>query len=283
MQPERPMPPMGRRRVEVLRSGSEGGFRTLSILDTEGPEPAPGQFYMVLRAPDWQGVNGRPYLPRALSFASATSGNGAVEIEFLLDEVGPGTRGLSALATGDECWITGPFGRPFSIPTDVTPSAHGSVIVGGGIGIAPLAPLRRWLAGRGVPTRTLLGFREPAAAGAVDRLFGCEEVRVAYESGTDSSARVTDLLAKVLAGDSTEGTVVYSCGPPGMLEAVRTMCADAGVGVELALESPMACGYGACFGCAVPRVDGGYLRLCIDGPVVRGDEIVTAAAGEAGG
>jgi len=272
---------MGRRRVEVVRSGPEGGFRALSVLDTEGPEPAPGQFYMVLRAPDWQGANGRPYLPRALSFASASAGKGGVEIEFLLDEVGPGTRGLSALAAGDECWIGGPFGRPFSIPTDVTPSAHGSVIVGGGIGIAPLAPLRRWLAGRGVPTRTLLGFREPAAAGAVDRLFGCEEVRVAYESGAESNARVTDLLAKVLAGDSTEGMVVYSCGPPGMLEAVRTMCAEAGVGVELALESPMACGYGACFGCAVPKADGGYLRLCIDGPVVRGDEIATAAAGEA--
>ena len=66
-----------------------------------------------------------------------------------------------------------------------------------------------------------------------------------------------------------------------MLEAVRTMCADNGVPVELALESPMACGFGACFGCAVPRVDGGYMRLCVDGPVVRGDEIATAMAGEA--
>lgn len=281
MPPERPTPPMGRRRAEVVRSGPEGAFRVLAVLDGEGPEPLPGQFFMVLPAPDWQGTNGRPYLPRALSFASAVTDGGGLEIEFLLDEVGPGTRGLSALGTGDECWIAGPFGRPFSSPAEVTSSATGAVIVGGGIGIAPLAPLRRWLTGRAVPTRTLLGFREPAAAGGVDRLFGCEEVRIAYEAGVESSARVTDLLAKVLAGDSTEGTVVYSCGPPGMLEAVRTMCADAGVGAELALESPMACGYGACFGCAVPRADGGYLRLCIDGPVVRRDEIATAAAGEA--
>lgn len=283
MPPERPTPPVGRRRVKVTRAGEDGAFRLFVVQDGEGPEPAPGQFYMVLPVPDWAGSNGRPYLPRALSFASAVPLGGAIEIEFLLDRVGPGTEALSELSPGDECWLTGPLGNPFSAPSEVTPGANGAVIVGGGIGIAPLAPLRRSLAGRGVPTRTLLGFREPAAAGAVDRLFGCEEVRVAYEAGGGASARVTDLLAKILGGDSAEGAAVYACGPPGMLEAVRAMCAETGVGVELALESPMACGYGACFGCAVPRIDGGYLRLCIDGPVVRGDEVATAAAGEADG
>ena len=62
-----------------------------------------------------------------------------------------------------------------------------------------------------------------------------------------------------------------------MLEAVRVLCADRGVACELALEAPMACGFGACFGCAIPLSgDGGYMRLCVDGPVVRGDEIETA-------
>ena len=51
------------------------------------------------------------------------------------------------------------------------------------------------------------------------------------------------------------------------------MCAERGVAVELAMESPMGCGYGACFGCAVPCPDGSYMRLCVDGPVVRGEEI----------
>ena len=67
----------------------------------------------------------------------------------------------------------------------------------------------------------------------------------------------------------------------GRLEAVRRICIKREIPVELALESPMACGYGACFGCAVPKTGGGYLRLCVDGPVVRGDEITTAMAGEA--
>ena len=60
------------------------------------------------------------------------------------------------------------------------------------------------------------------------------------------------------------------------------MCAERGVPCELALESPMACGFGACFGCAVPLAEGGYMRLCVDGPVVRGDEIETALVAGAG-
>ena len=283
MPPDRPLPPLGRGRAGVAHSRVDGAFRLLTLVDREGPEPLPGQFYMVARSPDWQGSGGRPYLPRALSFAGVERVEQGVEVEFLLDEVGPGTGDLARLEAGDECWLTGPFGRPFSDPSELTDRVAGAVLVGGGIGIAPLAPLRRRLIGRGTPTRVLLGFREPNAAGGVDRLFGCEEVRVAYEAKAGPSARVTDLLALVLAGDDASRSAVYSCGPPGMLEAVRTMCADRGVTVELALESPMACGYGACFGCAVPRADGGYLRLCIDGPVVRGDEIASASAGEAHG
>ncbi len=82
----------------------------------------------------------------------------------------------------------------------------------------------------------------------------------------------------MLAGDDAASAVVYSCGPPAMLEAVRSLCAEHGVACELALESPMACGFGACFGCAVPKPDGGYLRLCVDGPVLRGDAVAEVAA-----
>jgi dihydroorotate dehydrogenase electron transfer subunit len=81
----------------------------------------------------------------------------------------------------------------------------------------------------------------------------------------------------LLEGDDAASAAVYACGPPAMLEAVRVMCADAGVACELAMEAPMACGFGACMGCAIPTVDGsGYMRLCLDGPVVRGDQIATA-------
>jgi NAD(P)H-flavin reductase len=67
-----------------------------------------------------------------------------------------------------------------------------------------------------------------------------------------------------------------------MLEAVRALCAERDVPVELAMETPMACGFGSCFGCAVPVVSGGYIRLCVDGPVVRGDEVETALVAGSG-
>ncbi len=157
--------------------------------------------------------------------------------------------------------------------------AAGAVLVGGGVGTAPLALLRRRFSERAVPHRVLLGFRDRAHSGGLDLFCGssgalCPEVRLATEDGhAGVQGRVTDLLLPILAGDDAASAVVYSCGPPAMLEAVRALCGEHGVPCELALESPMACGFGACFGCAVPKPGGGYLRLCIDGPVLRGDEV----------
>ena len=62
--------------------------------------------------------------------------------------------------------------------------------------------------------------------------------------------------------------MVYACGPGAMLEAVRALCEQTGTPAQLALEAGMACGFGACFGCVVPRRGGGYLRVCVDGPVL---------------
>ncbi len=277
----RPLAPFGRRRCEVRAAGDDGGYRLFTLIDEEGPRPAPGQFYMLTAASEWQGESGRPFLPRAISVARTLGEQGGLRLEFLIEAIGPGTDRLAALVPGDGCLVTGPFGNGFSMPRQLNPAAMGAVLVGGGIGIAPMAALRRELVSRGVPSRTLLGFRDRAHSGAVDALFGCEETRLAFEDGSSGHrGYVTDLLAKVLSGDDAKGAAVYSCGPPAMLEVVRTMCADHGVPVELALESPMACGFGACYGCAVPRAEGGYLRLCVDGPVLRGDEIATAMGGE---
>lgn len=284
MPPERPVPPFGRRVAEIRSAAADGGYRVFSLVDREGPAPLPGQFYMLTEAPEWASTSGRPYLPRAISFSRSTGEQGEVNLEFLIDEVGPGTERLATLRPGDGCWISGPFGRPFSLPGELADSPAGAVLVGGGIGIAPLAALRKTLVSRGFPTRTLLGFRDAAHSGAIDSLFGCEEVRLAFEDGSSGHrGYVTDLLRLLLERDDPGGAVVYSCGPPAMLEAVREICLGASVPAELALESPMACGFGACFGCAVPRADGnGYLRLCVDGPVLRADEIETAMAGEEG-
>lgn len=274
--------PFGRRPCEVADNRVTGGYRIFTLIDDEGPAPVPGQFYMVTASPDWTGEGGRPFLPRAISYARQDrDGGGMQRLDFLIDEVGPGTARLARLEPGDTCLIAGPFGQGFSLPRDLNPGAAGAILVGGGIGIAPLAVLRRHLIDRGIPYRALLGFRDRANSGGIDELFGCEETRLAFEDGNAGhKGYVTDLLLRMLEGDDPGGAVVYSCGPPAMLEAVRVMCRERGVPVELALESPMACGYGACYGCAVPKAAGdGYFRLCIDGPVLRGDEISTALAG----
>lgn len=277
--------PFGRRLCEVARNKATGGYRVFSLLDREGPEPLPGQFYMLATERHWGDQRGgRPYLPRAISVAETGPAAEGVRLDFLIDGVGPGTDRLAELVAGEEVWVNGPLGNSFPEPRESNPGAAGAILVGGGIGIAPLALLRRRLSERGVPLRVLLGFRDRDHSGGMELFCGaggdlCPEVRLASEDGhAGHRGYVTDLLATMLAGDDAASAVVYSCGPPAMLEAVRVLCAEHGVPCELALESPMACGFGACFGCAVPKPGGGYLRLCIDGPVLAGSALAEVPA-----
>jgi NAD(P)H-flavin reductase len=275
--------PFGRRLCEVAANKASGGYRIFSLLDREGPVPQPGQFYMLASAHGWGEDGGRPFLPRAISVAETAPAKDGVRLDFLVEGVGPGTDRLCELEAREGVWVTGPLGNSFSTPKQVSPDAAGAILVGGGIGIAPMAIWRRHLVEQGIPLRVLLGFRNQQHSGGLDELFCaggtlCPDVRLASEDGhAGHHGRVTDLLASMLAGDDATSAVVYSCGPPAMLEAVRELCAEAGVPCELAMESPMACGFGACFGCAVPKPDGGYMRLCVDGPVVRGDAVVEVA------
>jgi dihydroorotate dehydrogenase electron transfer subunit len=275
--------PFGRRLCEVSENQATGGYRLFSLIDHEGPLPEPGQFYMLAAEHSWGEGEGRPFLPRAISVAEAAPAKSGTRLDFLVEGVGPGTDRLCELEPGEEVWVTGPLGNWFSTPRQVNPETAGAILVGGGIGIAPLAIWRRYLVERGVPIRVLLGFRSEEHSGGLQELFCaggnlCPDVRLATEDGhVGHRGYVTDLLATMLAGDDAGSAVVYSCGPPAMLEVVRALCAEHGVACELAMESPMACGFGACFGCAVPKADGGYLRLCVDGPVVRGDAVAEVA------
>jgi dihydroorotate dehydrogenase (NAD+) catalytic subunit len=285
--------PWGRRLCEVLENRPSGGYRIFSLRDEQGSEPAPGQFYMLAAEHRWAQDGVRPYLPRALSVADTTPLSscrfvpnsdtnrqlgGGVRLDFLVEGIGPGTDRLCALEAGEAVWVNGPLGNAFSAPRELAPDAAGAILVGGGIGIAPLALLRRRFAARNVPVRVLLGFRDEAHSGGLEDLFACCEVRLASEDGhVGHRGYVTDLLEAMLEGDDAAGAAVYSCGPPPMLDAVADLCGARGVAVQLAMESPMACGYGACFGCAVPKPGGGYMRLCVDGPVIRpGIDLSTA-------
>jgi NAD(P)H-flavin reductase len=214
-----------RERRSVVGTEPVGPYALLRV-DRGGLDPGiPGQFFM-LEAP------GRP-LPRPMSLCLAPRS----ELGFLFEPVGPGTRALAALRRGDELAILGPLGNGFRL--DVARP----LLVGGGIGVAPLPYLSEAL---GKPP-TLLGFRSDHHAEAAALVPNAEVVV--------EPTLVTDALP--------DGYDVLACGPEPMLEAVRKLSP----GAQLAWEAPMACGYGACYGCVV-EVDGRYQRLCIEGPVL---------------
>jgi dihydroorotate dehydrogenase electron transfer subunit len=242
-------------------------YRLLTVADPDGPDPEPGQFAMLAAAERWGGgQDERPYLPRAFSIARRRDG----ESHFLLENVGPGSRRLCELRVADQLWALGPLGVGFTPPSQ----ARRAILLGGGVGIAPLAILQDVLEAE---TSVLLGFRDGLRTEGAALLSGA---LVASDDGSvGHHGPVTDLLTAELQRD--DHAVVYACGPAGMLETVRAMCATLGVPAQLALEAPMACGFGACFGCAVPRRGGGYLRVCIDGPVIDAAELdhVDAHAG----
>jgi len=263
----RTLAPLGRRRVDAIGADDVGAYRILHVADLTGPVPQPGQFYMLAAVEGWgAGADERPYLPRAFSFLSAGEG----QLSFMLEDVGPGTHRLARLEDGDELWLTGPLGLGFRAP-DAGPPARRALLAGGGVGVPPLSAWARELAADGTPVTVVLGFRDAHhAAGAA--LMADGDVTVATDDGSvGHHGLVTDLLAASLGAD--DHAFVYACGPPGMLEAVRALCAARDVPAQLALEAGMACGFGACYGCVVPLAEGGYVRLCVDGPVLDADRL----------
>jgi dihydroorotate dehydrogenase electron transfer subunit len=215
-----------RREPLTVNEAEPVGPYTLLRVDRGGLDPGvPGQFFM-LEAP------GR-LLPRPMSLCIAP----ARELGFLIDPIGPGTQALAVLEPGEAIHVLGPLGNGYRLNVDRP------LLVGGGIGIAPLPYLSQQL---GSPP-AVLGFRSEWHAEAASLVPNAD---VAIDP-----TLVTELIEP--------GFDVLACGPEPMLRAVRTMCPDA----QLAWEAPMACGYGACYGCAV-EIGSEWKRLCIEGPVL---------------
>jgi dihydroorotate dehydrogenase electron transfer subunit len=216
--------------AEVTGAEQVGAYTLLRVQRGEIEPGIPGQFFM-LEAP------GRP-LPRPMSLCLAPPG----ELAFLIDPIGPGTRALCTLRPGDRLAILGPLGTGYRLDVERP------LLVGGGIGIAPLPCLSDTL---GQPP-ALLGFRSELHAEAA-RLVPNAEVVLEPTYVTEAIPPGHDLLA---------------CGPEPMLAAVAKLEPTA----QLAWEAPMACGYGACYGCAV-EIDGEIKRLCLEGPVLAAEAV----------
>jgi NAD(P)H-flavin reductase len=216
----------------VTATEQVGPYTLLRVARGSVDPGVPGQLFM-LEAP------GR-LLPRPMSLCLAPPG----ELGFLIDPVGPGTRAICALEPGDELRILGPLGRGFRLDLERP------LLVGGGVGVAPLPYLSEAL---GHPP-AVLGFRSAWHAEAAALVPNAEVVL--------EPRLVTELID---AGDGRRGRDVLACGPEPMLVAVGRLVP----GAQLAWEAPMACGYGACYGCAV-EIGGEWKRLCVEGPVLLG-------------
>jgi dihydroorotate dehydrogenase electron transfer subunit len=247
-------------RLLLHRRDSIGTAYHVLTFEAETPvEARAGQFAMV-RSATW----GRaPLLPRPMSLLTAGE-----RPSILIKVVGEGTQRMAHASSGEPFDLLAPLGRPWS----PCPPDRRAVLVAGGVGVAPLIYLARDLAAAGARPLALYGGRSAADLPLDTELAAASELRVATEDGSRGTrGRVTVLLERALddLAAHDQPVKIYTCGPDAMMAAVAKLCEARGVPCEVSLETPMACGYGVCLGCPVPRRDSkSYLYACTEGPCV---------------
>lgn len=255
---QRPIPI--RTDAEVVSQERSGAGWTLRLdAGSAWPVSEPGQFVMLAPGPVGAAPRTDPLLPRPMAiFRSSGSW-----LEVLYKVVGRGTALLAAARVGDRIALVGPLGGGFPLPAP----GERAILVGGGTGIASLHDLAAEAQRRGGRVSVLLGARladELLARADFERLG--VDLRLATEDGSAGhEGLVTALLDEAL--QETGSARVYACGPTPMMRAAASRAAAAGRPCHVSLENRMACGYGVCLGCAVPRAAGGFDLVCRDGPV----------------
>jgi dihydroorotate dehydrogenase electron transfer subunit len=242
---------------------------------------SPGQFVMVRPS-----FAADPFLPRAFSiYRIARSANPAAPVvEILYKVLGKGTQCLSRMEAGQEVEVLGPLGNNFTVPESVDLAA----LVAGGIGVPPIAALARHIRNcvvflGGKASEDILCVKDFESAGAT--------LHITTEDGNmGTRGLITDILGPFLESSGDRATwqpcnqerpnrlCIFTCGPPGMLAAVARLAEKHGVFCQVSVEANMACGFGACMGCAIEvRANGAgpkYKLVCKDGPVFDSRELV---------
>lgn len=183
---------------------------------------------------------------------------------------GRGTRLLAEKLPGDASMdLIGPIGRPWPIPE----GCERALLIGGGVGAAPLGMLAQVLADRGVTVVTLLGAQSAERLVGEDHFVSCgANVTCSTDDGSYGVAgRITEPLRELLESDRFD--VAYVCGPEIMQSKVSAHTVFHGIKTYVSLERLMACGVGACLSCVVPTTSG-QKRACVDGPVFDAEEVL---------
>lgn len=242
----------------------------------------PGQFFMIRPASGSDPLLGRPF---ALYDTYEDDDGNPAGVEFGYVTVGKLTQLMTEWTGGESVEIWGPLGNGFPLV-----QCNHLMFVAGGIGQTPfLATAMELLqgkqyAGRSVdstPDRISMcyGVRSAEYLGGLDDFAAAGlQLQIATDDGTQGHAGfVTELLSESLVGENPPDCV-FCCGPEPMMSAVARICAASGVECWLSLETPMACGFGACFSCVTRvRMDDGswdYKRVCVEGPVFRAECLV---------
>ncbi len=221
-------------------------------------EIAAGQFYGIMPSRGSEKLVRRP-----ISVCEANQ----EEIVFMVKVLGKGTQELADMREGETMSIMGPLGNGFTVEGDKK-----ALVIGGGIGIAPLVQLLKELEDQGQSNvRTMLGYR--------DQPYGLDQfgqytnnlIAVSENGPAQHMGYATQFLHEALKTGAYD--MVYACGPEAMLHCIQVDCESLGIPVQLSTERNMACGVGACLVCTCATKGGDYIRTCTEGPVFYGDEV----------
>lgn len=224
----------------------------------------PGQFVMIRTS-----MGKDPLLRRPFSIHQTSKG-GRIQIYFKV--VGRGTDILAHVRKGEELSVFGPLGKGFRL----NPLAP-SVIVGGGLGIAPMLFLAKEncrVKKSCADDLIVLGAREKSElAPLLDdfRQFGQNLLTATDDGSLGHHGFVTEVLQSI---EMPHGCIVYACGPEPMMFGVKEICRARGIPCQVSVESVMACGMGACLGCSRPAKNGTYTHVCLNGPVYDAEDLI---------
>ncbi len=230
----------------------------------------PGQFVHVKCSPAMDPLLRRPISLHYINKAAGT-------ITLLYHVVGRGTQLLSQVREGETLDIMGPLGKGFTLPDK---PGH-VLVVGGGIGTAPLLPLVEALLEKDHRVTAVMGARSEEFLLGIDQLAGLgAEVHLVTDDGSRGhKGFVTDLVERIITGERVD--FAYICGPTPMMKATSRLFIKAGIPGQVSLEERMGCGVGACLACvckgqlpATSYTSFDYKKVCVDGPVFNLEEVV---------
>lgn len=190
-------------------------------------------------------------------------------ISLLIQEIGRGTSYLRTLRGGDKIDLLGPLGNSFDISSEKV-GHDAPLLIGGGVGVAPMLMLAEALYQKGITPNILLGARTSKLIVLQEEFKKYGSLYVTTDDGSQG-VRGTVLMHPILT--DTSHSQIFTCGPRVMMKAVAIWGEKQGVPVQVSLENTMACGIGACLCCVENTKDEGNVCVCTEGPVFNANRI----------